>query len=97
MHSCSRRQLLQILKPTILEKAYSWSENPVAAVASSIAKLRGRLRVGVKIPRLLLQGGAAANAGPDAVDERNVEEVMDYKTYCWAIAKTYCWAIAISR
>ena len=28
---------------------------------------------------------------------KNVEEVMDYRTYCWAIAKTYCWAIAISR
>ena len=26
-----------------------------------------------------------------------LEEVMDYRTYCWAIAKTYCWAIAISR
>ena len=25
------------------------------------------------------------------------EEVMDYRTYCGAIAKTYCWAIAISR
>ena len=25
------------------------------------------------------------------------EEVMDCRTYCWAIAKTYCWAIAISR
>ena len=34
-----------------------------------------------------------------AVDEEDeiLEEVMDYRTYCWAIAKTYCWAIAISR
>ena len=29
--------------------------------------------------------------------EEVLEEVMDYRTYCWAIAKTYCWAIAISR
>ena len=26
-----------------------------------------------------------------------VEGVMDYSTYCWAIAKTVCWAFAISR
>ena len=26
-----------------------------------------------------------------------LEEVMDYRTYCCAIAKTYCCAIAISR
>ena len=34
--------------------------------------------------------------GPDrcVVDNQNLEEVMDYRTYCWAIAKTYCWAIA---
>ena len=32
------------------------------------------------------------------IDESEiVEEVMDYRTYCWAITKTYCWAIAISR
>ena len=30
-------------------------------------------------------------------DLKKIEEVMDYRTYCWAIAKTYCWAIAISR
>ena len=31
------------------------------------------------------------------VKENMFEEVMDYRTYCWAIATTYCWAIAISR
>ena len=31
------------------------------------------------------------------IQGRVLEEVMDYRTYCWAIAKTYCWAIAISR
>ena len=31
------------------------------------------------------------------LQESVVEEVMDYRTYCWAIAKTFCWAIAISR
>ena len=33
----------------------------------------------------------------DLMEQGIFEEVMDYRTYCWAIAKTYCWAIAISR
>ena len=40
----------------------------------------------------------APSRTPAKIQEQTIfEEVMDYRTYCWAIAKTYCWAIAISR